>query len=77
MPRVRVKPLNRFIQSLMDKHRVETLNELAEKTGIPYATLYSYSEINGNHRVFESILRDAHAIGMTADDFMRNLLFDA
>lgn len=33
-----------------------------------------YADIESSHRVMEAILEDSEALGMTADDFMRNLL---
>lgn len=74
MARVRTRPINPYIQSLMDEKGVGTLKELAAATGIPYGTLFQWANIDGNHKQFEAALRASRACGKTLDEFVSGIL---
>lgn len=80
MPRIRTKPINPFIETLMDAQDppAETLKELAERLDIDYDALRGYADILDGHPVYEALLRDAPKFKKcgvkNAEDLMKRLL---
>lgn len=76
MPRQRSRPINSFIQALMDEAGCATLKEYSEQSGIPYSTLLGYAETErtGAREVYKALLRNAQLAGKPVDEFLRGLL---
>lgn len=74
MPRVRTRPVNAYIQSLMDQYGATTITQLSEKTGIPDSTLRGWSDCDGSHKVFESILDAAQKTGRPVEEIIKGIL---
>jgi hypothetical protein len=79
MPRQRTKPVNDFIWSLVESHNLAghkyPFKELAAiYPGLDYKALLRYADINEKHQYLRAIQRDAHALGLTVDEFISRLL---
>lgn len=77
MPRVRTRPINPYIQQLMDERGITKLKDLAIATGIPYETLRGWADIDGEHQFFASILNAARLLNKSPEDLMRGLMGQA
>lgn len=74
MARYRTKPINPFLQKLMDERGWKSLKEASDATGMPVQTLTALADVSPDHPVLQCHVQAAEKFGVGIDKWIHGLL---